>query len=90
MTRAMPVCSTSCPSSTNSGTASKMSELMPSSIRPTTTSSGVRVVVSRKATVARQKENAIGTPAITAQPSRPTKKISRFQLPSGFSEGPAR
>ena len=47
MTRAMPVASTSWPSSTNSGTASRISVLMPSSIRPTTTGSGVDVVVSR-------------------------------------------
>ena len=47
MTRAIPVASTSCPSSTNKGTASRMSELIPSSSRPTTTGSGVEVTVSR-------------------------------------------
>ncbi len=47
MARAMPVASTSWPSSTNSGTASRISELMPSSSRPTTTGSGVEVAVSR-------------------------------------------
>ncbi len=47
MALAMSVISMSAPSITKSGTASRMSELMPSSIRPTTTVSGVPVVVSR-------------------------------------------
>ena len=44
MARAMPVISISRPSSTNSGTASRIRWLMPSSIRPTTTTVGVLVV----------------------------------------------
>ncbi len=43
---AMPVISISWPSSTNSGTASRISVLMPSSMRPTTTLSGTVVVVT--------------------------------------------
>ncbi len=42
--RAMPVISISRPSSTNSGTASRIRWLMPSSMRPTTTMVGVLVV----------------------------------------------
>ena len=31
--------------------------------------------------------NAIGTPAKTQKPATPTKKITRFRLPSGLSQG---
>ena len=44
---AMSVISIRPPNSTNSGTASRISELMPSSIRPGSTCNGVEVVVSR-------------------------------------------
>ena len=44
---AISVISISAPSSTNSGTAKRMSELMPSSMRPGSTCNGVVVVHSR-------------------------------------------
>ena len=85
----MPVTSTNCPSKTNKGTAKRMSELMPSSMRPTTTKIGVRVVTSKKEIVARQKAKAIGTPAIMPAPSSTMKKTRRFQLPIDFMKGVA-
>ena len=87
ITRAMPVPSTSWPSSTNSGTASRMRPLMPSSIRPTTMVSGVDVIVSKYADVASANANAIGTPAMTAAPSRPTKNTTSDQLPIADQSG---
>ena len=47
MARAMPVISISKPRNTNSGTDSRMRWLMPSSMRPTSTISGVCVVSAR-------------------------------------------
>ncbi len=47
MACAMPVISSSMPRNTNSGTASRISCDMPSSMRPTTTVSGSRVVSAR-------------------------------------------
>ena len=47
MAFAISVISISAPSMTNSGTASRISELMPSSMRPGSTCNGVVVVVSR-------------------------------------------
>ncbi|MET4827854.1 hypothetical protein ABH972_005443 [Bradyrhizobium ottawaense] len=47
MARAMPVISIRSPRNTNSGTESRMRWLMPSSIRPTSTMTGVRVVSAR-------------------------------------------
>ena len=47
MARAMPVISISRPRNTNSGTANRIRLLMPSSMRDTTTVSGVRVSVAR-------------------------------------------
>ncbi|MGY3194507.1 hypothetical protein ACVIWU_003873 [Bradyrhizobium sp. USDA 4509] len=47
MARAMPVISIRRPRKTNSGTDSRIKWLMPSSIRPTSTISGVRVVSAR-------------------------------------------
>ena len=47
MAAAMPVISMSAPRKTKSGTASRIRVLMPSSIRPTSTSSGTLVVVAR-------------------------------------------
>ena len=44
MARAMPVISIRSPKNTNSGTESRMRWLMPSSMRPITTTSGVLVV----------------------------------------------
>ena len=47
MATAMPVISISRPRNTNNGTASRISALMPSSMRDTTTVSGVVVVQAR-------------------------------------------
>ena len=47
MARAMPVISIRLPRKMNSGTASRMRCDMPSSIRPTTTMIGTRVVSAR-------------------------------------------
>ena len=47
MARAMPVISISRPRKTNSGTDSRIRWLMPSSMRPTSTISGVPVVSAR-------------------------------------------
>ncbi len=47
MARAMPVISISSPRNTNSGTDSRIRWLMPSSMRPTSTISGVLVVSAR-------------------------------------------
>ena len=85
----MPVISISSPRNTNSGTASRISELMPSSMRDTTTVNGVRVKVARYASVASPKANPIGTDNSTPAPSKPTKNSTRFQFPKPFSQGAA-
>ena len=74
----------------NNGTASRISELIPSSMRPLTTASGVDVTHSRKATVASPKQNAMGTPSSTAVPSSSAKKMTRFQLPMPWSQSAPR
>src|ERR1700709_44103 len=58
---------------------------MPSSIRPTSTISGVWVVSARYPKIARPNPNAMGTPANTQNPATPTKKMMRLRLPSGRS-----
>ena len=88
MAFAISVISISRPNMMNSGTASRMSELMPSSIRPGRTASGVVVVVSRAATVVRPKANAIGTPISTPAPSSSTKKDQQVQV--AYRNGRAR
>ncbi len=85
----MPVISISTPRNTNSGTASRIRLLIPSSMRETTTVSGVEVVVARYASVASPKAKPIGTDSSTPAPSSSTKKTTRFQLPSPLSTGQA-
>ena len=87
MARARPVISISAPSSTNSGTDSRMMCDMPSSMRPTITPTGIVVVSARKPKVARPKLTAMGTPISTVSAVTPTKKITRFSLPSAGSSG---
>ena len=89
MARAMPVISINRPRNTNSGTASRIRWLIPSSMRPTSTISGVCVVSARYLNTASPKPKAI-TPAKTQKPATPTKKITRLTLPSGRSHGCAR
>ena len=89
MARAMPAISIKSPKKMNRGTASRIRWLMPSSIRPTSTINGVRVVSARYPKIARPNANAIGTPAKTQKPTTPTKKITRLRLPSGRSHGVA-
>ncbi|MDT4834424.1 hypothetical protein FQZ97_680600 [compost metagenome] len=87
MARAMPVISMSDPRKMNSGTASSIKWDMPSSSRPTITTMGVLVARIRYENVASANENAIGTPAKTVAATTPTKKISRFSLPSDVNSG---
>ena len=87
MARAMPVISISRPRKTNSGTASRMRWLMPSSMRPTTTTIGR---VGRERDVAEGREPEREGDRHAGEHHRadsPTKKISRLRLPSGFSTG---
>ena len=62
---------------------------MPSSMRPTSTISGVRVVNARYPKIASPNAKAIGTPANTQKPTTPMKKMTRLRLPSGRSQGAA-
>ena len=88
MARAMPVISISRPRNTNSGTASRMRWLMPSSMRPTRTSQRRRASSAPDSrSVARPNAKAIGTPANTVAATTPTKKISRLRLPSLWNSG---
>ncbi|OIQ65684.1 hypothetical protein GALL_527570 [mine drainage metagenome] len=85
----MPAISISNPRKMNSGTARRIRWLMPSSMRPTSTISGVRVVSARYPKIASPNAKAIGTPANTQKPTTPTKKMTRLILPSGRSHGAA-
>ena len=78
-----------CPSRMNSGTASRISELMPSSMRPTDDRQRREVVQQRgRPTVARPKQKAIGTPSSTPAPSSSAKKMQ--QVPVADALQPAR
>ncbi|EEF23114.1 conserved hypothetical protein, partial [Ricinus communis] len=90
MALAMPVISTRWPSRMNSGTASRISEDMPSSKRPATTASGLVVTVSMKATVARPKQKAMGMPSSTDTASTRPKNTTRFQFPMACSQAAPR
>ena len=85
----MPVISISRPRNTNSGTASKMMCDMPSSMRPMMTVTGRLVVSDRKPKVARPNDTAIGMPISTVTKVTPTKKITKFTLPSPLKTGPS-
>ena len=60
---------------------------MPWSIWPTTTESVVGAANVRYVSVASVKQNAIGMPAATQTPTRPTKKTRRLPLPIAAKAG---
>ncbi len=78
MTRAMPVISISRPRKTNIGTDSSSRFDMPSSMRLTTTDSGMSVVTNRYDMVAMPKAKPIGTPMATQAPTSTTKNMNRL------------
>ena len=86
--RARPAISISAPSSTKSGTASRINGDMPSSIRSGTMEVGMVVAKAMKASVPSRKEKAIGMPMIIDAATKPTKKISRLALPISSSASP--
>src|SRR5580658_5303465 len=78
ITRAIPVISISNPRNTNIGTDNSNRLDMPSSIRLTTTDSGISVDSARYDIVAMPNENAIGTPIATQVATSTTKKMNRL------------
>lgn len=83
----MPVASSTQPSSTKIGTETSTMFDMPSSMRPSTTSSGTLVVNARKLTAPSPKQKAIGTPATRHTATKPTRKIRMFSRPNVLSCG---
>ena len=75
----MPVASRMQPSSTKTGTESRIRLDIPSSIRPTMTKIGALLAKVRNVSVPIPKQNAIGTPMASIAITKAPRKSGRFQ-----------